>query len=238
MKSHRLLVALGLPALLAIFIVTANLSSAPAAPADVEVGIAPFGQNATEFVGRADQNGGNFISYGYLTRIAGLTDTLLFSDTLNTNETTAHFTFYATSTLTSRAVLTPVFVVDSVGTIIYYYNPAPSASFSISPSFKSGVPILTATVRFQDILNVQAPGQGVATGVGELIHIANAPFTIGGTTYRLGRVGLQERSSTTGEGIRPNPNILQSFVLYAGNTMVTGVPGQASFMPIIFRQSP
>ncbi len=246
MKSTRLLIVLALSVLFVAFVVAANNHVVPAASADVEVGIAPLGETATEFVGRADQNGGNFVSYGYLTHIAGLTNTLLFSQVFTTDQSTAHFTYYATSTLTAHFVITgaanslasSIFVVDSVGMITYYYNPTPSATFNISTSFTGGTPILTATVRFHDILNVQSANFGVATGVGEMIHLANSPFTIGPTTYRLGHVGLQERSSTTGQGIRTNALIPQSFVVLAGNSIVTGLPGQLSYMPYVSRDAP
>jgi hypothetical protein len=142
--------------------------------------------------------------------------------------------------LTARFIISSVFVVDSVGTTVYYYNPTPSAvvTFSVPTSFQSGTPILTATVRFHDILNVQAPNLGISTGVGEMTHLANSPFAIGPTTYRLGRVGLLERSSTTGEGTRTSLIGPQSFVVLAGNSIVTGVPGQAAYMPYITRNAP
>jgi hypothetical protein len=79
----------------------------------LEVGSALAGQNAVEYVGRVDQNGGNFVSYGYLTHISGLTSTLLFSDILTTTEATARFTYYATATLTSHYVIANVAVVGS-----------------------------------------------------------------------------------------------------------------------------
>ncbi len=240
MKSSRLLIVLALSVMFVAFVVAANNHVAPAASADVEIGVAPLGETATEFVGRADQNGGNFVSYGYLTHIAGLTDTLLFSQVFTTDQSTAHFTYYATSTLTARFVISSVFIVDSVGMITYYYNPTPSVvvTFSDPTSFQSGTPILTATVRFHDILNVQAANLGISTGVGEMIHFANSPFTIDNVTYRLGRVGLQERSSTTGEGTRTSLIGPQSFVVLAGNSIVTGLPGQLSYMPYVSRNAP
>jgi hypothetical protein len=241
MKSSRLLIVLALSVLFVAFVLAANNHVAPAASADVEIGVAPLGETATEFVGRADQDGGSFVSYGYLTHIAGFTDTLLFSQFPTTTESTAHFTYFATSTLTGHFVITgaanglasSIFVVDSVGMTTYYYNPTPSATFNISTSFTGGTPILTATVRYHDILNVQSANFGVATGAGEMIDLANSPFTIGPTTYRLGRVGLQERSSTMGQGIRTNAVIPQSFVVLAGSSIVTGLPGQLSYLPYV-----
>ena len=49
-------------------------SQAASAAATTEVGSAMGGVNAVEYIGRIDQNGSNFVSYGYLTRISGLAD--------------------------------------------------------------------------------------------------------------------------------------------------------------------
>ena len=108
MKRYMFLIVLAAPLLMATaFYANRNQSSA-ASP--IEVGSALAGQNAVEYVGRVDQDGANFASYGYLTHINGLTDTLLFSGTFPlVNEANARFTFYATATLTSRYVISSVF---------------------------------------------------------------------------------------------------------------------------------
>ncbi len=222
-----------------LLVVTALLAAGQSAAAvgPVEVGSAIGGVNAVEFVGRIDQNGANFVSYGYLTHISGLTDTLLFSGTLAT-ESNAFFTFHSTATLTSRSVISGVFVVDAVGTTIYYFNPAPGASFSNPASFASGVPIVTATVRSQNITNVQAPNLGIGTNFAEFTQTGVSPFTLSGTPYQLGRVGLLERLFSTGEGTRTDPVTPKSFTVLAGNAVVTGVPGQQGFMPLVIRNGP
>ena len=244
-------VALIVPVLaLTAFVASGSQLSPAAAP--IEVGSALGGVNAVEYVGRVDQAGPfgtSFTSYGYLTHISGLTRTLLFSGTLpSDNETNAHFTFYTTATLTSHHVITgafgsltsSVFVIDSIGTTVYYYNPTPSATFAISKSFAAGIPIVTATVRSQNILNVQAPNVGVGTNFAEFSQTGVSPFTINGQTYQLGRVFLMERLFSTGEGIRTdsNPATTKSFTVVAGNAVVTGIPGQQGFMPLIVHDGP
>jgi hypothetical protein len=237
MKRYLFLILLAAPLLVAAAF-AANRNSLPSA-ASTEVGSALAGQNAVEYVGRVDQDGANFISYGYLTRISGLTDTLLFSGTFPlVNETNARFTFYTTATLTSRYVISSVFVIDSVGTTVYYYNPSGGAHLSDPASFAIGQPIVTATVRAQNILNVQAPNLGVSTNLGEFAQTGASSFVLDGQTYQLGRVGLMERLFSTGEGTRTNAVIPQSFTVLSGNAIVTGLPGQQSFMPIIIRNSP
>ena len=39
-------------------------------------------------------------------------------------------------------------------------------------------------------------------------------------------------------GTRTNPGIPQSFTVMAGNAVVTGVPGQQNFMPLVLRNPP
>ena len=117
-------VAFALAALaLTVFVISSQTAAAATA---TEVGSAVGGVNAVEFVGRVDQDGGNFVSYGYLTHIIGLADTQLFSGTFPlVNEANARFTFYTTATLTSHYVISSVFVIDAVGTTVYYFNDTP-----------------------------------------------------------------------------------------------------------------
>lgn len=232
MKRFVYLMLVAVPLLaVSVYVASGQLLS-PTAP--IEVGSATGGQNAVEFVGRADQDGANFISYGYLTHISGLTDTLLFSGTFPfVNETNARFTYYATATLTSRYVISSVFVIDSIGTTVYYYHPAGGAQFANPASFAVGQPVLTATVRSQNILNVQAPNLGVGTNFGELTQTGVSAFDLGGQTYQIGRVGLIERTFSTGEGTRTDPITPKSFTVLSGNAVVTGLPGQATFVPLV-----
>jgi hypothetical protein len=246
MKRY-LIVCVGLA--IAALALTAFVMSGQAAPAATatEVGSAVGGVNAVEFVGRVDQDGSNFVSYGYLTHLSGLTDTLLFSGTIPfVNESNAHLTFYTTATLTARNVITgafnsitsSVFMIDAAGTTVYYYNATPGAAFANPDSFKSGVPVLTATVRSQNILNVQAPARGVGTNFTEFTQTGVSPFTLNGQPYQIGRVGILERLFSTGEGTNTDPITPKSITLVAGNAIVTGLPGQPNFMPIIVRNAP
>jgi hypothetical protein len=213
-------------------------SSQPATAAGpVEVGAAIGGVNAVEFVGRVEENGLNFVSYGYLTHISGLTDTLLFSSTL-TDANNAHFTFYSTATLTSRFIISSVFTIDAVGQTVYYFHPASGADSSNPASFASGVPIVTATIRSQTINNVQAPNVGVDTNFAEFTQTGVSPFTLNGIAYQLGRVGILKRLFYTGENKRTDPITPKSFTVMVGNAVVTGVPGQVGFIPLILRNAP
>ena len=57
-------------------------------------------------------------------------------------------------------------------------------------------------IRYQNILSVQAPNQGVSTGIGEFVQETAYPFTLGGSAYQFGQPGLVERMTTFGEAAR------------------------------------
>lgn len=233
-KRHFNLALLGV-LLLTLLLFLIGWSLMPVGAATPEVGIAPAAHNAYEFVGRIDQDGFNFTGYGYLTYIRGLDNSQLFTNPITPTEGTAHFTFFATATLTSRAIISNIFVIDSLGPMTFYYQSNPQADFNNPTSFASGTPIATASVRFHNILNVQGPNQGIATNIGEVTQFTATPFTLGQETYQLGRAGLLHRLSATGQGTRTDPVIPRSFVLFAGNAVTIG---QDTFLPLITRDSP
>ena len=240
--------SVGVALALALLALTAFVIGSQAAPAAiVEVGSAVGDVNAVEYIGRIDQDGSNFVSYGYLSHISGLADTLLFSGTIPfVNESNAHFTFHTTAVLTARNVIigafnsitSSVFMIDAIGTTVYYYNVRPSATFTNPASFAAGIPIMTATVRSQNILNVQAPSRGIGTNFTEFTQTGVSPFSLNGQSYQIGRVGVLERLFSTGEGTNIDPLTPKSVTLVAGNAVVTGIPGQQGFMPLILRNAP
>lgn len=209
------------------------LSPVSAAPQQVGIGVG--GQNAFEIIGRIDQNNTNFSGVGYLTYIKGLTNAQIYSNPLNPSEDTARFTFVAEATLTSRAILTDVFVIDSQGPMTIYYTPSPpNRSFNNKASFASGTAIATTSIRYQDILLVQSANKGNASGVGEVTQLSAPAFTLSGQSYQFGQSNLFYRLSTVGNGTRTNVSPPVSFVLLAGNAITTGQP---SFLPSLSRDS-
>lgn len=214
----------------------AGLQLMSAQAASQQVGVAPVGQNAFEFIGRINQNGFNFTGFGYLTYIKNLSNAQIYSNPTAASEDTARFTYVATATLTSRAILSDVFVIDSQGTITFYFTQSPpNRDFNDPASFASGTPIATASLRYQDILLVQSSNKGLATGVGEVAQLSATPFSLGGQSYQFGQSNLFYRFSTVGNGTRTDPGPPISFVLLAGNAVTTG---QSTFLPQLNRDSP
>jgi len=197
-----------------------------------------IGTDTYQYAGRIDQDGLEFIGYGYIYDMQGLAPTALFSDPYNPSEATAYFTYYATATLTSRAVVTDavrgIFALDSVGEITFYYQSSPSATFGDPESFANGTPIATAAINFQDILSVQEPNRGISTGNGQFSMLTSEPFTFGAETLRFGHPGIVYQISTFGDALRTDPIIPQSSVLLAGNARRLNFLQQV-FMPAVSR---
>lgn len=222
--------------LLALSLLVTNFGSAPASAAPPQVGTGLPVQNALEVIGRINQNGPNFTGFGYFTYIRDLNSSQLFTNPAAASESTARFTFYATATMTGRAILSDTFVINSQGNITFYYNPSPGArSFSNPSSFTTGTPIATGSMRFHDTLLVQATNRGIAAGVAEVIQQTATPFSLGGNNYTLGAPNMFYRFTTLGNATRTNPDPPVSFVIFSGHA-VTG--GQSSYLPLINRSSP
>jgi hypothetical protein len=185
-----------------------------------EVGTATGGQNAFEYLGQVDQDGDSLTYYGYLTAIAGLGVSKLFA-THSHDETTARFTFFGTATLTSRAVFNDVFTIDAAGSIRTYFRADGGASFSKPRSFRSGKQIAVDEAAFHDILSVTAPNTGLPNLSAFLQRTKASTFTLNGTTYRLGHVGLLERSTARGLGTKLDTKPT-AILFMAGEAVATG----------------
>jgi hypothetical protein len=229
------IIAIAALLLMLLFAVTARQAGSQANGA-TQVGVGLSGVNLYEFTGRVDQEGFDFTGYGYLSYVRGLELTDLFANPLDPSESSAHFTYYATAAMTSRTVISGIFHLNSTGTITFYRQISPTATFVDPTSFAQGEPIATATIRFQDILSVQAPNQGIAVGVGEFTFLSVEPFEIGDDTYQFGYPGMVQRVSTFGQGTRTDPVLPRSFTVLAGNAVNTGQT--QTFLPSQSNRSP
>ncbi len=217
MKRRVVLGLLALPPVMAAVLV---FSTTAAAKHPMVVGVAPLGETVLELVGRSDQDGNAVTHYGYLTRIRGLPDGLLFSDPSIRTEATARFTFFATTGLTARHVLGNIIATAAPGTLSIYFNETPSGDFSIPGSFAAGTPIATFSARFHNVLNVQAPGAGINSAVADLTQLSSDSFMLDGVRYRLGHRYLRERVLANGQGTRTQVDPPQSFFLWGANVAI------------------
>jgi hypothetical protein len=194
-----------------------SLGQADAALADV----ASDDANALEFVIKADQVGGRFTTYGYLTHVAGLRASLLFSPASRQSERTAHFTLYSVTEMQSRSVLEAVHALAVAGSMDVYLRQDPGAKFENPNSFKQGKVIASYAVTLQSIVSVTAPRKGVETLSGTLRQTRADRFAFSGGSRILGKKGLRLRLEATGTGRLLEPKQPRAVLVLAGNAVVS-----------------
>ncbi len=182
---------------------------------------APEGQTLFEFLGRSNQDGPNVTHFGFLTHLFGLADDLLFADANVRTEETARFTFLASSALDSRHEHGGIITTSAPGELTLHLNQTPQGDFNDPDSFARGQAIAEFGTRYYNVLNVQAPNQGIATAAVELTLLRASSFALAGQRFRLGRPGLRAHLSATGQGTRTQPDPVRAFYLMGGSA-VTG----------------
>lgn len=201
-------------------------SSSNSSSARQIVGAARNGRSSIELIGLIQQDGANFVGYGYLTHLSGLNDSLLFTDPADQSESTARFTFVAESTLDKRSTLNNVVNIASSGDLaIYFHRGGAGADFAQPDSFQSAKQLASLKIRFQNILNIQTPGppaRGITTLFADSRQRESAGFRLEGRRFLFGTVGLRHRFEAAGEGVRPDPTMEppQTTTTFAGNARV------------------
>jgi hypothetical protein len=191
-----------------------------------ERGPAP-GQTAFELLGRVDQQGFDFVVYGYLTFVHGLPYAAIFSNPAQTSEATARLTFSGSASAVARTQLRNVIVIDAVGSLTVYANDTPGASFDDPASFTDGTPAARFDLRIQNVLNVIAPNQGLSSLWADLTQTHARSFPVDGARHQLGKVGLRGRLEAIGQGTRLEPTTpvveldLAGSVVYLGSAQST-----------------
>lgn len=214
-RSRRLVRLAVVPATV-LFLV----SPAVAAEGGSVVGMPRHGESALEFLGRSDQEGPTVTHYGYLTDLFGLADDTLFSDPARRTEATARFTFFATTTLTARHELGNMIITSAPGTLTIYFNDTPGSDFGHPPSFATGQPIATFSVRYHNILNVQGVNEGISSALADLVQQGASAFRLNERQHRLGHPGLHLRVRATGQGTRTQVDPVKAFFLLGAQAVV------------------
>ena len=197
-------------------------ASALAADGSHHLGGAPRGQTAFEFLGRSNQDGPTVTHFGYLTHIFGLPDDDLFDDANLHAEATARFTFLAETTLDARHEHGNIITTSAPGKLVIYLTANPGADFDSPSSFANDVAIATFAVRYHNVLNVQAPNQGVTAATVDLIQRKVKTVALAGARLQFGRTGLRARLAANGQGTRTQVDPLRAVFLVGGSAVVTG----------------
>jgi hypothetical protein len=185
-----------------------------------EVGVAENRGHAVELIGKIDQSALAFSGYGYFTSITGIPADQMFSDPVNHNEATAHFTFASTATASARSVIETIFVLNGTGSSTIYYNESPAGDFADPTTFAEGSPIATTEERWQNIISVQAPDTAISTTLNQLTVADVTPFAVGDTTYQFGHAGLVLQLTYLGEAKRSDAILPASTTVFAGYGVV------------------
>jgi hypothetical protein len=135
---------------------------------------------------------GSSTQYGYLTRVRGIPSVFSGSPP---NETTVLLTFFNEVTTTQANTNGPLVIPTRRNGTTAIYLHSGSASFADPDSFRSGIPILTATLHQQAVVDTAT---GAFTAVFENTITSTATFTIDGREFRLGRKGQVFRTTLTG----------------------------------------
>lgn len=207
-----------------ILVVTAACGDGGQESVDGGIGLPDPDHVAWRYVGRIDQEGLNFTAYGFLTQIEGLDDTALFTEPGDRSENTARFSVVFESEEASRSRLNNVTVVDVTGTGTVYLNENPDRRFGEPATFSEGTPVATATMTGQNILNIDPENRdkGVAAATAEWQQTDAPRFELAGEEYQLGREGLTQRLTVSGQGVRTDAERQVSTIEVAGIMTVTG----------------
>jgi hypothetical protein len=179
------------------------------------VAVSHVGTVAVEFRARIEQSAGEaFVSYGYLTRVAGLAAKDLFAGT--PSDATALFTAYATGRLVARTSDQSVHALDIKGTLDVYQRRTAGATFGSPDSFRQGRRVATYDLRLQDVLTVFAPAKGLPTLVGDMRQTSDRKLAEPHSDQRFGSDGRRLRLDATGIGTLTNPVALDALLEIAG----------------------
>jgi hypothetical protein len=184
-----------------------------AANGQAGIAVSPKGTTAIEFLAQIQQDGDGMVAFGYLTEVAGLGESDLFTGT--PSESAARLTAYAMGTVGTRTANGAVHNLDIAGELAIYSLPSGGASFGNPGSFKLGTRVARYTLTIQDILTVTAPNTGLPTLVGDLRQTEAS--SLGGGRGKFGQNGAKLRLLATGIGTRLPPDPPVATLTVAGN---------------------
>lgn len=202
------------------------ISMAHAQEAPTEIGVAPEGQNAIEFIGRIDQDMFNLTSYGYITYLGGLPSDLLFTEgtlAMMRDQTAARFTFMSEGTANGRSNFENIFAATTTATFNIYYNETPTnINFDNPDSFATGTLVASFDGRLYSMLNVQEPNIGVLLVHSDTTQVVAEPFTLIGQSYQIGHNNQIARFTLFGQGFRSSTDPLAATYNIAGDVLNLG----------------
>jgi hypothetical protein len=185
------------------------------------LGMPAHGEHAIEVIGVLVQEGDALTGHGYLTRVSGLSDNVLFTGS-SPDEAGARFTFSAAAKVVSLSAHGAVFSSSGIGTIDFFLDRDGGGDFGAPATFADGTRIARYAARFQNVLTVIAPNQAVIALEGDLIQRQATAFSLDGGRYQLGRRRLRVRLGVHGLGTRTDATIPRAGFDVAGALVLAG----------------
>jgi hypothetical protein len=188
--------------------------AAPAGASDsgAQVAAGPAGTTVFEMVCRITQAGDSFDGHGYLTAIAGLDSSTLFSDPDSRDEAHALFVATANGELVGRSVDGVVHALDIDGELAIYYSGTAGAAWSDPASFAHGDQVAKYSLNLQDVLTVILPLPLPPTGVPTLYGESQQTKAASVRGRRFGKKGQALRFNATGIGTRSDTGPIDAAV--------------------------
>lgn len=202
-----------------------GLPESAAAAGSRRIGSGPTDRRSVGFLARIDQVGVSLVSYGYLTRVEGLSESALFTHPPATSSSQpaagdvsgVRFTVVSSATIENISTLGNLINTTAAGRTDIYYLPGGGASLDNPQSFAAGAPIASFTGVFQTNLTVDSPNNAAVAISADLTQRRARSFTLGGNTYQFGRAGLAWNQLATGRGERTEPTAPESHIFVSGD---------------------
>jgi len=222
MRPVFLLAVRGGVALAAALAAVGFLPSQARAQGETRLGVTGAGEVGFEYAGQIEQMGPLSDDFGYLSELAGIDESKLFTgqNPMDRSEATARFTFFSSAKRLTRSENVNLLNSAGTGETTLYFNDAGGASFADPSSFRKGVAVATYSSTWQDVLSVYARNMAIASIVAFSTQKAANPFTLGGTRYVLGEPGLTLRLTFTGVGMRTEPTEPRATIRYGGSATI------------------
>ncbi len=219
-SRRRLLATMG--AATAGSIALLGLPEVAAAATPSEVGSGPSDRRTVDFVARIDQTGTQLVALGYLTRVAGLPSSVLFTkppatstaDPGSLDTTTARFAVTMRAKIESISALGTAIAGHGAGTTEIHFLPDGGASLDQPASFSAGNAVAAFRLLFQHSLAIDAPNRAMGGFAADLTQLRVRSFAFDGRRYQLGKAGLpwSLRAAGRGERTEPTTPVSQHFV--------------------------
>jgi len=202
-----------------------GLPEVAAAAGGGRVGEGPTDRRTIDFIARIEQVGTSLVGLGYLTRVAGLPLSTLFTrtpakstaDPGATDTSVARFAFVMQAQMEAIAALGASITGQGQGSSTIHFLPDGGASLDDPATLGAGTVVATFSFPFQHTLAIDAPDHALGNFSADLTQRSARVFAFGGGRYQLCKPGLPWSLKASGRGTRTDPTTPKSEHFIAGD---------------------